>query len=71
MPRGLVSLQVQSLWRDLREVSGGALLMYRRLERAFMRRRLEAAAAMIAGGGARGAQAGGAQVGMRYIYFDL
>lgn len=59
-------LQVQALWRDLREVSGGAMLAYRRLERALMRRRLEAAAAMIAGGGggaSRGPQAGsGAQV---------
>ena len=53
------ALQVQSLWRDVREISGGALLMYRRLERTLMRRRLEAAAAMIAtgGGGGRGPQA--------------
>jgi hypothetical protein len=48
--------QVEALWRDLREVTGGAMLAYRRLQRALMRRRLEAAAAMISGGG------GGVQV---------
>ena len=62
LPAGpATALQVQSLWRDVREISGGALLMYRRLERTLMRRRLEAAAAMIAtggGGGLRGPQAG-------------
>jgi hypothetical protein len=59
LPLPATALQVQSLWRDVREISGGALLMYRRLERTLMRRRLEAAAAMIAtgGGGGRGPQA--------------
>lgn len=53
--------QAQALWREVREISGGAMLMYRRLERAMMRRRLEAAAALIAGGGLRGPPAATAQ----------
>ena len=38
----------------MREVTGGAMLAYRKLERAAMQRRLEAAAAAIAGGMAGG-----------------
>jgi len=54
MPAVPAALQAQALWCDMREISGGAMLMYRRLERSLMRRRLEAAAALIAGGMLRG-----------------
>lgn len=65
LPPRCPCLQVQALWRDLREISGGAMLMHRRVERAMMRRRLENAVAMIAGarrGGGGGG--GGAQIGI-------
>lgn len=63
-PAFLCASQVQALWRDLREISGGAMLMHRRVERAMMRRRLENAVAMIAGARRGGGGGGGAQIGI-------
>lgn len=59
-PFSILTPQAQELLRSMQEMSGGAMLAYRRFERASMRRRLEAAAAVIAtGGAAAGAPASG------------
>lgn len=52
-------LQAQALWRDMREVSGGAMLAYRRMQRALVQRRLETAAALITSGGGGGGRGSG------------